>query len=116
MAFGSTSLPPPTGAELERWEAIKDRRRCSACRCLESVEIHHLLSPGGLRLGHSYTAALCRTCHRFVKARSFKKHHPDQILLDRTNEDIGWPAVELPAARPRRRNTRPSKIFKGFSK
>lgn len=65
------------------------------------VEIHHLLSPGGLRLGHRFTVGLEKQAHAIVKTRTFRKHYPDAWLLAKQDKAIGWPAVELPAKRAR---------------
>ncbi len=105
MSMGSTSLPPPTADELARWAAIKDRCTCTACGDSNLfLEIHHLLSAGGLRLGHRFTVGLCQHCHPQVKLRTFKKHYPDAWLLSKQDQAIGWPAVELPATRTRTRS------------
>jgi hypothetical protein len=99
--MGSTSLQPPTAEELVRWAAILalglDAATGEAC----SVEIHHLLSPGGLRLGHRFTVGLSKYSHAQVKTRTFKKHYPDAWLLKRQDELIGWAPVVLPAKRAR---------------
>jgi hypothetical protein len=82
--------------------AIKNNGMCVACRTTAGgVDCHHLLSPGGLRLGHRFTVGLCEHCHSQVKTRTFKKHYPDAWLLKRQDELIGWEPVELPAKRAR---------------
>ncbi len=102
MSFGSTSLPPPTADEVARWAAIKDRCTCTACGDSNLfLEIHHLLSPGGLRLGHRFTVGLCQHCHPQVKTRTFRKHYPDVWLLEKQDRAIGWEPVQLPAKRAR---------------
>ena len=115
VSFGSKSLPTPTAADLERWAAIKERMQCVACFAIGPVECHHLLSGGGLRIGHRYTASLCRFCHSVVKTRGFKASFTNQALLDATDFMIGWPLTMIPARRERRKpsNTaRPSKSFR----
>ena len=117
MSFGSTSLPPPTADELARWASASDKG-CVVCAILTPgqggvpTEQHHLLSAGGLRLGHRFTVCLCRHHHQQVKTRAFKKHFPDAVLLRRQDELIDWPTVELPVARKRKGSTdTPSKVF-----
>lgn len=100
MSLGSTSLPPPTADELARWDAMRRDGRCSAC-ANAGEEIHHLLSGGGLRLGHRYTVLLCRHCHSHVKARTFKVHYPDGWMLGVQDARISWPEVEFPKTRAR---------------
>lgn len=115
MSMGSRSLPPPTPEEWERWQRIKGAGQDAATGERGHVEIHHLLSPGGLRLGHRYTVGLLPDTHRLVKTREFKAHWPNQILLDRQDNMIGWPLTTIPAKRDRRKpsNTaRPSKSFR----
>ncbi len=117
MSFGSKSLPPPTADELQRWTEIKERRQCMACgfSFAQPVEVHHLLSGGGLRLGHRFSVGLCVTCHSVVKARWFKERWPNQKILDRQDEAIHWPLVLIPIRRERRNgsSTRsPSKTYR----
>ena len=105
MSMGSTSLPPPTADELARWAAATDKG-CVVCVTIDGAtatdfENHHLLSRGGLRLGHRFTVCLCQHHHAQVKTRTFKKHFPDEFLLRRQDRMIGWPEIELPAKRAR---------------
>ena len=100
MSFGSRSLPPPTADEEARWAAIREFGQCMACG-EPGEEIHHLLSGGGLRLGHRLTVMLCAHCHGQVKYRTFATHYPDEFLLTKQDNCIGWPCIELPAARAR---------------
>lgn len=115
MSFGSKSLPPPTAEELERWQQIKGMGICCVTHARGPVEIHHLLSDGGLRLGHRYTVGLAPEVHRGVKARDFKSRWPNQALLDKQDQMLCWgPKATIPE-RPQRKRiskcTRPSKIL-----
>ena len=113
MSFGSRSLPPPTAEEWLRWSQIRDMRICCASHKRGPVEIHHLLSGGGLRLGHRYTVGLAPEVHKGVKARDFKARWPNQKLLDKQDEMLCWgPKATIPARPERRRVSkcvRPSK-------
>lgn len=115
MSMGSRSLPPPTPEEWERWQRIKDARRCLVLGPVEFVEIHHLLTAGGLRIGHRYTVGLSPLVHAVVKTRAFKQEWPNQKLLDTQDAAIDWPLTLIPAKRDRRKpsNTaRPRKSFR----
>lgn len=106
MSFGSRSLPPPTAEEVLRWARIKETRVCAATGWLGHVEIHHLLSAGGLRLGHRYTVGLEPATHAIVKTREFKEMWPNQRLLDVQDEMICWERAEIPARPERKRKSR----------
>ena len=103
MSFGSRSLPAPTPEEWERWERIKQMGICAATgkRCW--VELHHLLTAGGLRIGHRYTVGLAHSVHQQVKTREFKRQWPNQELLNRQDQMLGIPLVQIPARRQRRK-------------
>ena len=117
MSFGSRSLPPPTKDEAERMDAIKRANWCVACLSFEPVELHHILSEGGLRLGHLYTVGLCRPCHAEVKTRHFKALHTNQAMLDASNYVVGWRMTTIPPSRARRGSTdRPVKRHQPPSK
>lgn len=106
VSFGSRSLPPPTANESQRMDMLKTHRFCVACLTHGPVELHHILSGGGLRLGHRYTVSLCRPCHSGVKTREFKARYPNQALLDASDYSVGWPMVELPIRPERSRKRR----------
>jgi len=117
--MGSRSLPPPTPEEWERWQRIKQRRICVVSGPIEDpdepLEIHHLLTAGGLRIGHRYTVGLAQRIHAIVKTREFKREWPNQKILDTQDAAIDWPLTLIPAKRDRRKpsNTaRPSKSFR----
>lgn len=121
MSMGSRSLSPPTAYERARLTAIKERATCMNCQVSDGVEIHHLLS-GGLRVSHQATVGLCPWCHRGVrpagetitsmrwlrgpslfhhKREFYERWGNDQTLLDKQNEDIGWPLTDI--GKPQRR-------------
>ena len=103
MSFGSRSLPPPTAEELERWMQIRGTGVCTVTHKRGPVEIHHLLSPGGLRLGHRYTVGLAPEVHKRVKEREFKAKWPNQVLLDKQDQMLCWgPKATIPE-RPQRK-------------
>ena len=106
MSFGSRSLPPPTAGELRRWRRIKELETCTASGRRGPIEIHHLLSPGGLRLGHRYTVGLWPEVHKIVKTREFKEQWPNQELLNRQDQMICWEPAEIPQRAERRRKSK----------
>lgn len=115
MSFGSKSLKPPTAEEWLRWQQIREMGICCATHKRGSVEIHHLLSDGGLRLGHRYTVGLAPEVHKIVKTREFKSRWPNQVLLDKQDEMLCWgPKATIPVRPERRRKskcTRPAKML-----
>jgi hypothetical protein len=107
VSFGSRSLNPPTAEELERWQQIKAMGICCVTHKRGPVEIHHLLSPGGLRLGHRYTVGLAPEVHAGVKVRDFKSRWPNQALLDKQDEMLCWgPKATIPDRPQRKRKSR----------
>lgn len=101
--MGSRSLKSPTPEEWLRWQWIRDAGCCTATGRRGHVEIHHLLSDGGLRLGHRYTVGLAPEVHAIVKTREFKANWPNQKLLDRQDELICWGPKAVIPARPERK-------------
>lgn len=106
MSFGSKSLAPPTKFERERMDALKNYGWCVACCTFGPVELHHLLSKGGLRLGHRYTVSLCRPCHSAVKTRAFKALNTDQAMLDASDYILACNSTPLPTRRQRNRKSK----------
>lgn len=104
MSFNSRSLPAPTVAESARMDRIKSESCCTVCLS-PWVDLHHILSPGGLRISHAATVGLCRSCHDKVKTRSFKRDYPNQWLLDLQNQRLGMVFTPMPTRRARRGST-----------
>ena len=123
MSFGSRSLAPANAYERKRWAVIKDFNQCLNCEG-PHVEIHHLLV-GGLRVSHLATVGLCAWCHRGAKEAGetitsmrwlcgpslfhhkrefYERWTSDQYLLDKQNDEIGYPPWPIPSRSPRRKS------------
>lgn len=128
MSFGPSCLGKPSAEQERRWDAMR-ALGCLTCWMRDGMsaddvtEVHHLTlggKHGAPRLGHSYTVALCRWCHRGVKPhhhtaqemetyfgpsyaytpRTFRREYgDDQALLDAQQERLGMPRIVLPSRR-----------------
>ena len=128
MSMGSRSLGQPTAEQSRRWDAMRSLG-CLTCwmrdgmSADEVTEIHHLTlggKHGAPRLGHDYTVALCRWCHRGVRwwgnsaeemethfgpsyartPRAFRREYgDDQHLLDTQQDRLWLPRAALPSRR-----------------
>lgn len=138
MSFGSKSLPPPTGAELERIRLAKDGG-CVACTIegrtaadgwCGTVEFNHIHR--GVRSGHRYGYALGAWHHRGVPreglnerdmeamygpslargSRPFRaRYGSDQALQDFQDRQLGLPTLTIPTKRRKGSTDTPSNIF-----